>query len=163
MLRMEGSNGLKAMGELLLGSKGQCGLQKGWAVCLEWPSNLNFLPSPPLARGIRKEPYSGPSHPAPHKWQFKSQSQPSSDICFLLNTPGRRPGPQSLFLMKNTTRKIGCSSWGAVQRQQGRAPVGMVACVPQDPDDMSQPGSGLQGLPGATFHTHSDSGAGDSS
>lgn len=63
MLSLEGSNGLEAMGELLLGSKGQCGLQKGWAVCLEWPPSLNFLPSLPLARGVRKEPYSGPSPP----------------------------------------------------------------------------------------------------
>lgn len=53
------------MGELLLGSKGQCGLQKGWAVCLEWPPSLNFLPSLPLARGVRKEPYSEPFPPSP--------------------------------------------------------------------------------------------------
>lgn len=65
MLSLEGSNGLKTMGELLLGSKGQCGLRKGWAVCLEWPPSLNFLPSPPLARGVRKEPYSGPFPPNP--------------------------------------------------------------------------------------------------
>lgn len=107
MLRLEGSNGLKAVGELLPGSKGLCGLWKGWAVCLEWP----------LAREVRNKSQNHTwdiSHPTPHKWQFKSQSQPSSDICFPLNTPRR-----SLLLMKNTTRKIECSHWGAMERQQG--------------------------------------------
>lgn len=46
--------------------------------------------------------------------------------------------------MKNTTRKIECSSQRAMQRQQGQARVGMAACVPQGPDDMSRPGSELQ-------------------
>lgn len=56
----------------------------------------------------------------------KSQSQTEDPSRPTPHKSVRVPKP-GLLLMKNTIRETGCSSQGAMQRQQGQARVGMVA------------------------------------
>lgn len=57
MLSLESSDGLRAVGEPMLGRKSQCGLlspQKGWAVYLEWPELLPTQPTLPKSVQVLK-------------------------------------------------------------------------------------------------------------